>query len=188
VDENRPPLCIYAAPLPEEPQDEYGVALRRVFASDAIITRVLGERQFLFGATRSTEVTARVNAVLGRPASSPVDDEDVWNYVLSRQNSVTVTYCNVTAQDVPDKSFESAQSASVWFLYTRALLYSPPPPHLYALSLRSQPNAGEFALQEHARSIETLRVAISGHSIDVGKRQFGGKEGCVAWVRDTYPE
>ncbi len=121
--ETQPPLCVYTAPLLESPQTRHSVPLRRMFSSDAVFTRVAGERQFLFGETRSAEVAAAVNAVLGRPAGAPVTDEEVWDYLLDRKNSVTATYCNITAEGVPDKSFESLHSAPVWFTYSRALLY-----------------------------------------------------------------
>jgi hypothetical protein len=124
VGESRPALCIYTAPLPEGPQDEYGVPLRRIFSSDAVQTRVAGERQFLFGETRSTNVAARINTVRNRPADTPVTDQEVWDYILLRKNSVTLTYCTLTNDGIPDGQFESAQSPPVWFTYSRALLYA----------------------------------------------------------------
>ena len=60
---------------------------------------------------------------LGRPLGAPVTDEEVWGYLLARKNSVTATYCNVTAENVPDKDIESPHSAPVWFTYSRSLLY-----------------------------------------------------------------
>jgi hypothetical protein len=118
-----PPLCIYTAPLPDVPRTENSVSLRRMFSRDAVTMRAPGERQFLFGETRTAEVAARINAVLGRPAAAPVTDEEAWQYLLDRKNSVTATYCNITAENVPDRSFESLPSAPVWFTYSRALLY-----------------------------------------------------------------
>ncbi|HNR99830.1 MAG TPA: hypothetical protein PKX48_02545 [Planctomycetota bacterium] len=118
-----PPLCIYVVPLCDFPRTENSVSLRRIFSNDATTPRMPGERQFLFGETRSAEVAARINVTLGRPLGAPVTDEEVWGYLLARKNSVTATYCNVTAENVPDKDIESPHSAPVWFTYSRSLLY-----------------------------------------------------------------
>ncbi len=122
--EVRAPLCIYTAAIPEAPAQAGSVALKRIFSDDDTVTRAPGERQFLFGETRSAAVTTRVNEMLFRAPDWPVNDDEVWAYLLSGVNTVTLTHCNVDDEGAPDRSFESAPSGEVQFTYQRITLSS----------------------------------------------------------------
>ena len=122
--EVRAPLCIYTAPIPEAPATAGCVALGQIFSSDDVVTRAPGEHQFLFGETRSSAVTRRINEMFYRPALSPVKDEEVWAYILSGVNTITMTNCNVGEDGLPDAHAESAPSREVLFTYKRVTLFS----------------------------------------------------------------